>query len=118
MSEQEQEGKHQKQTGRPIGSLRQYATIGGVKHPDVQTADSPTIQNVAPSDVQTFSSPAAQTSKSPNVKKSRHPDWKQKTVYLPPEIVKWLNVLAAQEEREISEIVAQALEEYRDIHGA
>jgi hypothetical protein len=101
MSEQEHEGK-QKQAGRPIGSIARYATIGGAKRPDVQTS----------------SSPAVETSKLSNVKKSRHPDWKQQTVYLPQALIKWLKVQAVQDEREISEIVAQAIEEYRDIHGA
>ena len=37
----------------------------------------------------------------------------QQTIYLPREMAKWLRVQAAIEEREISEVVAQALEEYR-----
>ena len=41
---------------------------------------------------------------------------KQKTVYLPSDLARWLNVQAAQEEREISEIVADALEMYRKLH--
>lgn len=40
--------------------------------------------------------------------------WKQQTVYLPPALAKWLKVHAVQVELEISEIVAQALKEYRD----
>lgn len=109
MSEQKPEGK-KKSTARDIGHVSQYRTIGGVKHPDVQTVEH--------SDVQTSSSPAIEMAKSPGVKKSKHPDWKQQTVYLSPGLVKWLKVYAVQDDREISEIVTQALEEYRDRHDA
>ncbi|MGZ3612168.1 MAG: hypothetical protein ACXVBU_19115, partial [Ktedonobacteraceae bacterium] len=35
-----------------------------------------------------------------DARKSKHPDWKQKTVYLPSDLAKWLNVFAAQAEME------------------
>lgn len=43
-------------------------------------------------------------------------DWKQKTIYIPPSLEHWLNIQAAQERREISEIVTEALEEYQQRH--
>src|SRR2546421_3052060 len=43
-------------------------------------------------------------------------DWKQKTIYLPPALARWLNVYAAQAELEISEIAALALKEYQERH--
>jgi|SRR5579883_67356 predicted GIY-YIG superfamily endonuclease len=45
--------------------------------------------------------------------KTRH---KQQTVYLPPSLIKWLRIQAVQEDREISEIVAEALGFYRLSH--
>lgn len=47
--------------------------------------------------------------------KSEH-ERKQKTVYLPAELARWLNIQAATEEREISDIVTDALEHYRQEH--
>ena len=125
---QEQETK-KKSTARPIGGIGQYATIGGMKRSDAQMSKRPDIETARSEntpiadvldsqtarhlEVQTGRSPDTEKSKSSEIKKSKHPDWKQKTVYLPPHMFKWLNVQAAQEEREISEIVEQALAEYR-----
>jgi hypothetical protein len=41
---------------------------------------------------------------------------KQHTVYLPPALSKWLKMQAIEEEREISQIVTDALEMYRKLH--
>src|SRR2546425_4310097 len=84
----------------PIGGIQQqekYATIGG-KRSEVQTTRLPDIQNVKMSEVEQskspnkedISMPAVETAKTPNVKKSKHPGWKQQTVYLPPSIIKRL----------------------------
>lgn len=40
----------------------------------------------------------------------------QQTSYLPPALAKWLKIQAAKENREMSEIVTEALEEYRRTH--
>jgi hypothetical protein len=89
----------EKKPAKPIGSISNYATLGS-KHSKVQTSASPDTEIVSSLDA----------------RKSRHPDWKQKTVYLPADLAKWLNVFAAQAEMEVSEIVAQALREFREKH--
>jgi len=57
------------------------------------------------SDVQTVRSSDVQNAKSSKGKKSKHPDWKQQTIYLPDEMIVWLKVQAAQRHQEISEVV-------------
>ncbi len=37
----------------------------------------------------------------------------RRTVYLPPDLARWLKLHAARTEREMSEIVTDALERYR-----
>ena len=39
--------------------------------------------------------------------------WVQQAMYLPPDLRKWLRLRAVDEEREIGEIVAEALQDYR-----
>ena len=82
-----------------IGSISEYATLGS-KHTKIQTS--------VHSDVD--------TSLKLDRRKSKHPDWVQRTYYLPPDLAKWLNIFAAQAEMEVSEVVAQSLREFRDKH--
>ncbi len=84
---------------KPIGSISEYKTLGS-KHAKIQTS--------VHSDVD--------TSLKPDLRKSKHPDWVQRTYYIPPDLAKWLNVFAAQSEMEVSEVVAQSLREFRDKH--
>ncbi len=91
--------EEQKKPGKPIGSISEYKTLGS-KHTKVQTS---TLSDV-------------ETSLKLDGRKSKHPDWVQRTYYLPPELAKWLNVFAAQAEMEVSEVVAQALREFREKH--
>lgn len=77
------------------------------KRPDVETSRSQTFQHSSSSAAQTARPLEVQTSKLPEVKRKQH------TVYLIPETSKWIKLQAVLEEREISEIVEQALEEYR-----
>lgn len=95
----EQKEEQKKSTAKPIGHISNYATLGS-KHSKVQTSTSPDVE----------------ISSNLDARKSKHPDWKQKTVYLPSDLAKWLNVFAAQTEMEVSEIVAQALREFREKH--
>ncbi len=91
--------EQKKSTVKPIGSISEYATLGS-KHSKVQTSrilDTEISSNL-------------------DARKSKHPDWKQKTVYLPSDLAKWVNIFAAQSEMEVSEIVAQALREFREKH--
>jgi hypothetical protein len=75
-------------------------------------------------------SPAARTTsperKTSEGEKSRMPDVqtsttkearKQQTVYLPPGLAKWVKMQAIEEEREISEIMTDALEMYRKLYA-
>jgi hypothetical protein len=78
------------------------------KRPDVETPSSPTFQHSRISATQTASPLEVKTSKLPEVKRKQH------TVYLLRETSKWIKLQAVLEEREISEIVEQALEEYRE----
>lgn len=97
MSDQAQE---KKSTAKPIGGIEQYATIGGGgKRSDASTSGSSDLRNVRPLD--------AQTSRLPKVERKQH------TVYLSQGMSKWIKRQAIDEEREISMIVEQALEEYR-----
>ena len=77
------------------------------RRPDVETSRSQTFQHSSSSAAQTARPLEVQTSKLPEVKRKQH------TVYLIPETSKWIKLQAVLEEREISEIVEQALEEYR-----
>jgi hypothetical protein len=113
----EQEGK--KKSGRNIGSITDmnpFATLGS-KHSSVQQSERSNVQTSTSSDFQTSRSPEVETVGSSNVKRSKHPEWKQKTIYLPPALARWLNVYAAQTDVEISEIVMLALQEYRERHN-
>src|ERR1700687_3167957 len=96
MSDQAQE---KKSTAKPIGGIGQYATIGGAKRSDASTSGMLDTQSARPLD--------AQTSRLPKVERKQH------TVYLSPGMSKWIKRQAIDEEREISVIVEQALEEYR-----
>ena len=80
-----------------IRSISNFTTLGG-KHSKVQTSTSSGIETASGLDT----------------RKSKHPDWKQKTVYLPADLAKWLNIHAAQTEMEVSDIVALALRESRE----
>jgi len=91
------EEQTEKKPAKPIGSIGDFSTFGK-KRLEVQTSRI--------SDVQ--------TSTNLDARKSKHPEWKQKTVYLPADLAKWLNVHAAQTEMEVSEIVALALRDYRE----
>lgn len=86
---------------------------GGIGNIDAAVFGSPDNGTSERSEVQTVSSPAiqiagssdTQNAKSSKGKKSKHPDWKQQTIYLPDEMIVWLKVQAAQRHQEISEVV-------------
>lgn len=113
-----------KGAGKPIGGIGQYAVLGGKKGSDVQQSEhlessassSPDVQAAESLEVQHINSPDVQTVKPANVKKSKHPDWKQQTIYLPPVRVRQLKMRAVMDEKELSEIVNEALEEYFHYH--
>jgi len=101
--------------GDPLERAATTGKIGGnvTSSPEVQTSSSPNFQTAESPKVQTSSSLDNQQSGSPTAKSAER---KQQTVYLPPALAKWLKLQAIEEEREISQIVTQALEEYRRCH--
>ena len=90
--------------------------------PNIQSAEVSEVQSVKPSDIQTPETLNTQTFemvKGQNMNslairenKGTHKGRTQKTIYLPPALAKQLNFAAVEEEREISEIVTDALEDY------
>lgn len=56
--------------------------------------------------------PGRQGARVPGQRLSRE-GWQPRTIYLPPDLHKWLKIFAVTEEREMGEIVAEALREYR-----
>ncbi len=115
--QQEPQGKAKRP---PIGGIQQqsqYATIGG-KRSEAQTAIHSDVQSSGSLDFQTAENLDKENARMPDVQtlerpKSKQSERKQKTVYLSPALAHWLKVQAAQEEREISEIVEDALKLYR-----
>ncbi len=84
---------------KPIGSISEYATLGS-KHAKVQTSTSPDTDIPTKLDL----------------RKSKHPEWVQRTYYLPPDLAQWARLQALQSNIEVSELVTQALREFREKH--
>ena len=129
-----------KEIGDPLEQVAATGKIGSARpvprSPEVQKSSTPEtqasgvlgVQKSGNSKFQTSGLPETsrsgtlepQTSNTPEVQKSGNSKVSnnrvQRTVYLPPPLAKWLKVQAAEEEREMSEIVAEALEEYRRTH--
>lgn len=95
--------QRKREIGDPIEQAATFGTIGGKKE-DTQEPGSKDSQELERLSVQAPSGSGVQTSKT---------ERRKQTVYLSPYLVKWLKVYAAQQEREISEIVEEALEAYR-----
>lgn len=81
---------------------------------DLQTSKISTVQHSEVLSAQQSESVRGQTMNSLEVqeKKSIHKGRTQKTIYLPPALAKQLKFASVDEEREISEIVTDALEAY------
>ena len=120
-----------KREKRPLGGIRSPFSSFGSENGEgeesetaVQTSEHPAVQSVKSSEFQTARSPESentrlpefQTAKPSNVKVSKHPEWEQQTVYLPPALKMKLKVHAVQAKLEISEIVSLALREYLERH--
>src|SRR5436305_13788502 len=102
MSEAEEEQKTPtKKPVKPIGGIGQYATIGG-KHPAVQQSSNVDTQTSRSLESEESNMPAVQTAKPSNIKKSKHPEWEQQTIYLPPKLKMRLKVHAVEAKLEIS----------------
>lgn len=82
-----------------IGSITDYKTLGSKR-----------------SEVQTSRLLESETFTKLDGRKSKHPEWIQQTAYIPRDLAKWLRLFAVQSEMEVSEVVAQALREFREKH--
>jgi len=86
----------------------QSGRIGAPQAPersDTQTSEHPSTQTLGRLDDQTPQRLEIQAS--PEANRIR------RTVYLPPDLARWLKLHAARTEREMSEIVTDALQQYR-----
>ncbi len=101
MNGEQQDQQEKKAAKRPIGSIGQFATLGGggkrAEVADAQTSERPDVQEARQPDV-----------KAPRPKRERH------TIYLPAELSEWTKIHAIKARRDMSDIVAEALEQYRD----
>lgn len=95
---------------------------------DARESERSNVETSRSQDVETLESLNAQESKSldaqklerSNVGKSERPgtetpkrERERHTVYLPPELSEWVKIHAIKTKREISEVVTEALEQYR-----
>lgn len=87
--------QNKRDIGDPLEQAATFGTIGG-KKADAQEPSSQDAQALERSD--------AQTSKTGR---------RKQTVYLSPYLVKWIKHQAAEQDKEISEIVEEAIEAYR-----
>lgn len=132
----------EKEIGDPLDEIARTGKIGGRPQPsryaDIQTSEvsksqkveSPSVQQLGNSDIKSSENLEVQPSgplnlstsemvKGQNVNslavqtsKGTHKGRTQKTIYLPPALAKRLKFASVEEEREISEIVTDALETY------
>lgn len=122
----DQEKKPRRQ---PIGGISQYATIGGgtkkFEEPDSQITSTEATQQSENLDSQISRYPAIQNAQLPDKQitdspdkqmvsylKNKRPERKAQIIYLPPALIKQLKHCALDQEREISEVAADALEQY------
>jgi hypothetical protein len=94
-----------KEIGDPLERAATTGKLGGVSPAARETGHREKAPGVGKSGM-----PDVQTSE---MKEAR----KQQTVYLPPALAKWVKMQAIEEEREISEIMTDALEMYRKLHS-
>lgn len=87
------------------------------KSPEVQTSGNPDTQEFdSPNNYISSSNREVRKSSSPTVQQLDRPKRTQQTIYLSPDIAKWLRIRAIEEEREISEIAEDALNTYKRLH--
>lgn len=121
-----------------LGSLP--TDIQTPEHPNAQNSESSEVQQSEHPSIQNSGSPDVQTSKHPNSQTPRNSDAQpslpsagkneerraspssphrgreQQTIYLPPHLVRKLKIHKALHDKEYSDIVAEALEEYFHLH--
>ncbi len=107
-----------KQSGKPQSQRTKKPNIPITRNSDSQISSNLDSQMVQYPESQVSGSPESQITGKQDMKmvsyqRKKRPERKAQIAYLPPDLIKWLRVQAAQEDREISEIVADALELYR-----
>ncbi len=95
-----------------------HGEIGAARRPDPQKVERLETEKAENSSVQKLGSLELQKSRNPEPRgpgrpKSQGPERVGRTIYLPPDLARWLKVYAAMHDREISEIVTDVLEGYR-----
>ncbi len=99
--------EQQDTTKKKAGSIKQYATLGRSKTPELSNAEMLRSLNVQESGSLAFREPERPGVQTPKRERERH------TIYLPPEMSEWVKIHAIKTRREISEVVAEAVEQYR-----
>lgn len=110
-----------KQTiGDPLEDVISTGKIGGSRQiansSEVQTSNSSDFQNaISKHELKQSESLTVQKSKSLTTQTSKEKRTQQ-TIYLPPDLAKWLRIRAIEEGREISEVASDAFETYKRLH--
>jgi hypothetical protein len=114
---------------------RERSTAETLGSADSQTLESPNVDTPQRSDVSTPEHIDVETSRSAHVQEEKRPDVEElarrdiqeekrpgtrtpskrerHTIYLPPDLSEWVKIRAVKKKREISEIVTEAVERYR-----
>ena len=105
--------KGKRDIGDPLEQTISTGKIGAMKQSanglDVQKSERSEFQKSENLEFQAANGLASQ-----NVKgHASHPGRTQQTIYLPSDLTKWLRKRAIDEERQISDIVADLVEQYR-----
>lgn len=105
----------------PIAAHRQFreAPLKGRSLTDfaTDTPVAPTSDEVpTPPAMQEVAAQAPRKVSTPRGSRNDKAGWEQQTLVLPPGLRLWLKVHAAQRKKEMSDIAALALEEYRQRH--
>lgn len=78
-----------------------------------QNSRTPERQDSSLPERQSMRTPAFRRSKQQTTPKTNADGWEQQTTYLPPDLRQWLRHYALDTNQEMSEIIAIALQEYR-----
>jgi hypothetical protein len=83
---------------------------------NTQTSETLNLQTIESSNTQTSELLKGQTAKSSEGQRPKHRGREQQTIYLPPHLIKKLKLHKALHDKEFSDTVAEALEEYFHLH--
>ncbi len=78
-----------------------------------QTAPQARIPEFQQTGTQESRASGSQASPRAKSQKVNRDGWEQQTVYMPPDLRRWLKLYAATTERELSDIVTEAVQEFR-----